>query len=394
MIVARRARAAHPARTRRRRRARDRRRADAGADPQPARRPGPAGRQRRRGGRGRDRDRRCSGSPARPRTCGSRSSAPRSPRWPSTRSARRVAAARRRCGWRWPGTAITAALTALVYADRAHATTGCSQQYNLWSVGSLTGRGTRGAGGDRAVHGPRRCWSRCCWRGRSTRSRSATTRARALGAHVGRTRSAGAGAITLLCGAATAAAGPIYFLGLTVPHAARAIVRPRPALDARLLRRARRRRCCSRRRARPRARAARASSRSGIVLAVRRRARVHRDRPPAADRRPVMPRRRQRAAAHPRPRRPPAGRRCRSGVHVAAGWSSRRCCACLTLALAASPVGTGEFPVAPGDVVAALLGRGRPRARTSSCASCGCRGRCARSRSAARSACPARSSSR
>ena len=33
-------------------------------------------------------------------------------------------------------------------------------------------------------------------------------------------------AITLLCGAATAAAGPIYFLGLTVPHAARAICGP------------------------------------------------------------------------------------------------------------------------------------------------------------------------
>ena len=32
--------------------------------------------------------------------------------------------------------------------------------------------------------------------------------------------------ITLLCGAATAAAGPIYFLGLTVPHAARAICGP------------------------------------------------------------------------------------------------------------------------------------------------------------------------
>ena len=44
--------------------------------------------------------------------------------------------------------------------------------------------------------------------------------------HVGRTRIAGAAAITLLCGAATAGAGPIYFLGLTVPHMARAIVGP------------------------------------------------------------------------------------------------------------------------------------------------------------------------
>jgi iron-siderophore transport system permease protein len=50
--------------------------------------------------------------------------------------------------------------------------------------------------------------------------------ARSLGAHVGRTRLAGAVAITLLCGAATAAAGPIWFLGLAVPHAARAICGP------------------------------------------------------------------------------------------------------------------------------------------------------------------------
>ncbi len=50
--------------------------------------------------------------------------------------------------------------------------------------------------------------------------------ARSLGARVGRTRIGGAVVITLLCGAATAAAGPIYFLGLTVPHAARAICGP------------------------------------------------------------------------------------------------------------------------------------------------------------------------
>ena len=49
---------------------------------------------------------------------------------------------------------------------------------------------------------------------------------RALGAHVGRTRALGGVAITLLCGAATAAAGPIAFVGLTIPHIARAIVGP------------------------------------------------------------------------------------------------------------------------------------------------------------------------
>lgn len=45
--------------------------------------------------------------------------------------------------------------------------------------------------------------------------------ARALGAHVGWTRAGGVVAITLLCGAATAAAGPIGFVGLVIPHFAR-----------------------------------------------------------------------------------------------------------------------------------------------------------------------------
>ena len=49
---------------------------------------------------------------------------------------------------------------------------------------------------------------------------------RALGAHVGRTRVLGAVSITLLCGAATAVAGPIVFVGLCVPHMVRAIAGP------------------------------------------------------------------------------------------------------------------------------------------------------------------------
>ncbi|TWH22012.1 FecCD family ABC transporter permease [Prauserella rugosa] len=49
---------------------------------------------------------------------------------------------------------------------------------------------------------------------------------RALGAHPDRIRVAGAVAITLLCGAATAAVGPIGFVGLAVPHVARFIAGP------------------------------------------------------------------------------------------------------------------------------------------------------------------------
>jgi iron complex transport system permease protein len=50
--------------------------------------------------------------------------------------------------------------------------------------------------------------------------------ARALGAHLNRTRLLSAIAITLLCGAATAAVGPIAFVGLAVPHIARTLVGP------------------------------------------------------------------------------------------------------------------------------------------------------------------------
>ncbi|GAA3856973.1 iron chelate uptake ABC transporter family permease subunit [Saccharothrix violaceirubra] len=46
---------------------------------------------------------------------------------------------------------------------------------------------------------------------------------RALGAHAGRTRAFGILSITLMAGAATAAVGPIGFVGLTVPHVARMI---------------------------------------------------------------------------------------------------------------------------------------------------------------------------
>jgi len=49
---------------------------------------------------------------------------------------------------------------------------------------------------------------------------------RALGAHPERTRTLGIIAVTLMCGAATAAVGPIWFVGLAVPHVARLITGP------------------------------------------------------------------------------------------------------------------------------------------------------------------------
>ena len=50
--------------------------------------------------------------------------------------------------------------------------------------------------------------------------------ARALGAHLARTRVLAMLAVTLLCGAATAACGPIIFIGLMIPHMVRALTGP------------------------------------------------------------------------------------------------------------------------------------------------------------------------
>ena len=102
------------------------------------------------------------------------------------------------------------------------------QQYNLWSIGALGGRGRTeldavlpflalGAAAAILLARPLNALA------------LGDDAARSLGAHVGRTRIGGAAAITLLCGGATAAAGPIWFLGLTVPHAARAICGPTSA---------------------------------------------------------------------------------------------------------------------------------------------------------------------
>src|SRR5829696_6721397 len=122
------------------------------------------------------------------------------------------------------GTAITAALTAFTYAV-ALSDPDMLQRFNQWNVGSLAGRDTSTirsvapfllVGIALALLLPRALNALAL--GEDT--------ARALGANVGRTRIAGAVAITLMCGAATAAAGPIVFVGLTIPHIARALVGP------------------------------------------------------------------------------------------------------------------------------------------------------------------------
>ncbi|WTX00494.1 iron chelate uptake ABC transporter family permease subunit [Streptomycetaceae bacterium NBC_01309] len=122
------------------------------------------------------------------------------------------------------GAAMTAVLYAfdtgvLVLRPRAF------DEFRFWTVGSLAGRNTEvvltvlpfiAVGGVMALM--------------LTRSLNAMALGdevgRGLGVHIGRTRVLSAVAVILLCGAATAAAGPIGFIGLAVPHMARFIVGP------------------------------------------------------------------------------------------------------------------------------------------------------------------------
>ena len=146
----------------------------------------------------------------------------------------------------------------------------------------------------------------------------------------------------------------MYFLGLTVPHAARAICGPdqrwvlaySAVLGAALLLFAD---VIGRVLVRP------SELQAGRDAGRRRRARVHRARAPEADRRAVMASRRRDARIPGRVVRVGGGLSLRvqpRPVVVAA------LLACLTLALAVFAIGTGEFAIAPGAVVTALLGGG------------------------------------
>jgi iron-siderophore transport system permease protein len=96
-------------------------------------------------------------------------------------------------------------------------------QFRFWIVGSIAGRDTGvalavapfiGAGLVVALAAGR--WLNALALGDDV--------ARSLGQRVGRARAVSAAAFVLLAGGAVAAAGPIVFVGLTVPHVARALV--------------------------------------------------------------------------------------------------------------------------------------------------------------------------
>ncbi|MCB0977782.1 MAG: iron chelate uptake ABC transporter family permease subunit [Acidimicrobiales bacterium] len=98
-------------------------------------------------------------------------------------------------------------------------------QYRFWAVGSVAGRDLEiaGAVAPFLILGAILAMA-------SSRALNGLALgedvARSLGQRVGWTRAVAAASVVLLCGAATAAVGPIWFVGLTVPHVARAITGP------------------------------------------------------------------------------------------------------------------------------------------------------------------------
>ncbi|MBM7774392.1 iron complex transport system permease protein [Actinokineospora baliensis] len=122
------------------------------------------------------------------------------------------------------GAALTAALNAIVgiilVVDAA-----TFDRFRFWVIGSLAGRGVDvflevapfiGAGVLVAL---------CLGRPLNALALGDET-GQALGVRVNQVRLTGAIAVTLLCGAATAAIGPVVFVGLAVPHIARLITGP------------------------------------------------------------------------------------------------------------------------------------------------------------------------
>jgi iron complex transport system permease protein len=120
------------------------------------------------------------------------------------------------------GAVLTALLVSLTSAVLVFDTQTLNQ-FRFWIVGSLAGRDTGvvlsvapfiGAGLLVALFAGR--WLNALALGDDV--------ARSLGQHVGRARAASAAGFVLLAGGAVAATGPISFVGLTVPHVARALV--------------------------------------------------------------------------------------------------------------------------------------------------------------------------
>ncbi|MFF3855120.1 FecCD family ABC transporter permease [Micromonospora sp. NPDC002575] len=120
------------------------------------------------------------------------------------------------------GAALDASLGALVYALLSiDART--FEEYRFWVVGGLTGRGVGVAGQVLPFVLAGLLLAALVARGLDALALGDDV-ARGLGHRVGLVRLGGGAAGVLLTGAAVAAAGPIAFVGLAVPHLARALV--------------------------------------------------------------------------------------------------------------------------------------------------------------------------
>ncbi|TDW17684.1 FecCD family ABC transporter permease [Kribbella kalugense] len=122
------------------------------------------------------------------------------------------------------GAALTAMLgsltTALLIGD-----VDTFDQFRFWSVGSFAGRGSDVAAQVAPFILVGIVLSLFCGRVLNALSLGDDV-AKSLGQRVGLARLFVAVVVVLLCGAATAAAGPIGFIGLTIPHVARLVTGP------------------------------------------------------------------------------------------------------------------------------------------------------------------------
>lgn len=117
------------------------------------------------------------------------------------------------------GAALDASLSAMVYAVLA-TDVHSFDQYRFWAVGSLSGRGEDVALGMAPFLLGGIALALLAARGLDGLQLGAETAA-GLGHRVGLTCAAAALTVALLTGAAVAAAGPIGFIGLAIPHLAR-----------------------------------------------------------------------------------------------------------------------------------------------------------------------------
>ena len=115
---------------------------------------------------------------------------------------------------------LTSITTAILLIDNVSL-----DQFRFWAVGSLAGRDLSVVAGAAPFVLAGVVLALVVARGLDGLAMGEDT-AVALGQRVALVRILGALAVVLLCGAATAAAGPIVFVGLVVPHLARALTGP------------------------------------------------------------------------------------------------------------------------------------------------------------------------